>query len=116
MTDKGEWVGLERLRWARYFNVPMADTMPPGFPALTVSVSFPHHLGSSHSYPHQVGRALCAVNVLAPEKLSDVIAALFHISFAERKPIDKPNDFLPVIAGVLGEKGAKDVAEKVGRM
>lgn len=53
------------------------------------------------------------MNVLAPEKLSDVIAALYHVSFAERKPIDKPNDFLPVIAGILGEKGAKEIGEKV---
>ena len=36
--DKGEWVGKERLRWAKLFNVPMAETPPPGFPANTIKV------------------------------------------------------------------------------
>ena len=36
--DKGEWVGNERLRWAKLFNVPMAESIPPGFPANTIKV------------------------------------------------------------------------------
>ena len=36
--DKGKWVGKERLRWAKSFNVPMAENLPPGFPANTIKV------------------------------------------------------------------------------
>jgi len=38
-TDKAEWVGKERLRWAKLFDVPMAKEMPPGFPPNTIQVS-----------------------------------------------------------------------------
>ena len=37
--DKGEYFFHERLRYARLFKVPMAEEMPPGFPALSLSVS-----------------------------------------------------------------------------
>lgn len=40
--DKGEWVGKERLRWAKSFDVPMAESIPPGFPANTIKVRVQH--------------------------------------------------------------------------
>lgn len=39
--DKGEWVKKERLRWAKLFDIPMAESLPPGFPANTIKVGVP---------------------------------------------------------------------------
>ena len=38
IIDKGEWIDSERLRWATLFHVPMAKSLPPGFPANTIKV------------------------------------------------------------------------------
>lgn len=37
ITDKDKWIMKERVRWARYFNVPIVDETPPNFPPLTLS-------------------------------------------------------------------------------
>ena len=39
-TDKGEWIGIERIRWAKYCNIPLAEKVPDGFPPNTLQVSF----------------------------------------------------------------------------
>jgi len=39
IPDKDKWIGTERLRWARLFDVPMTEKMPDGFPPNTISVS-----------------------------------------------------------------------------
>ena len=36
--DKGKWMNKDRLRWAAIFNVPMAETLPEGFPVATLAV------------------------------------------------------------------------------
>ena len=51
ITDKGEWIGKERLRWAKLFNIPMAESIPPGFPANTIKVRISQHLPRSSSSP-----------------------------------------------------------------
>ncbi|KKY36538.1 putative 2-hydroxychromene-2-carboxylate isomerase [Diaporthe ampelina] len=35
---KDKWINNERLRWARYFNVPIVTDVPDGFPANTLHV------------------------------------------------------------------------------
>ena len=44
VLEKGEWSGKERLRWAKSFGVPMAESLPPGFPANTIKVRKPWKL------------------------------------------------------------------------
>jgi len=38
IKNKDKWINIERLRWARLFNVPMHEQMPEGFPPLTLGV------------------------------------------------------------------------------
>ena len=46
------------------------------------------------------------MSLVAPEKLGDVIAALYHAFFVDLKPISKPEDFLPIVETVLGKEMA----------
>ena len=41
--DKDIWIARERIRWARLFNIPMAEEMPEGFPQNTLFVSMKAH-------------------------------------------------------------------------
>ena len=56
LPDKSQWIDLERLRWAREFNVPMAETFPKGFPPVTLGVLFPF-LDDEESALTQLGNA-----------------------------------------------------------
>lgn len=52
--DKGEWIGKERLRWAKLFSIPMAEETPPGFPRNTIQVSI---IGATGADSNQVHRS-----------------------------------------------------------
>lgn len=75
----------------------MSRKMPSGFPANTL----------------QAQRVLAALSLVAPEKLADVIAALWHMSFVEGKQIHKAEHVEPMVASLIGETLTKDVLDKV---
>lgn len=58
-------------------------------------------------------RALCALTLIAPEKLPETLDAVYKAFWVERKTIQKPATLTPILEEVLGEKLAKDVMEKV---
>ncbi|KAK5009213.1 hypothetical protein LTR16_005486, partial [Cryomyces antarcticus] len=79
IKNKDKWIDIERLRWASSFRIPMAATMPDGFPPLTLSCQ----------------RALCALLLAVPEaqaqeKLTAAFDALYHAFWVERRPIQTP--------------------------
>ncbi|MCJ1247450.1 hypothetical protein MMC30_004664 [Trapelia coarctata] len=94
-TDKDKWIDLERRRWASQFNIPVANKMPDGFPVATLAPQ----------------RFVAAVSLVAPEKIEDVIAALYHAFFVELRPISKPDDFMPIVEPVLGKETAAKALE-----
>ncbi|KAK5124074.1 hypothetical protein LTR85_002271 [Meristemomyces frigidus] len=98
IKNKAEWIGLERSRWAKRFNIPMADKNPEPFPQLTLHTM----------------RAMCAVALLCPDKMDDCFSALYEAFWIQRQSISKPEVFGPVYAKVLGEEQAKQVLEKAG--
>ena len=87
----------EQNRWAKLYDVPKAETLPPGFPYNTVYIQ----------------RALVAVSLIKPEKLEEVTAKLYRMHFAELQHVHKPEVFGKVFAEILGEATAKAVMEKV---
>ncbi|KAL2006988.1 hypothetical protein VTN00DRAFT_8426 [Thermoascus crustaceus] len=94
IKNKDKWTDLERLRWARRFSVPMTERMPEGFPPLTLGVQ----------------RALCAISLLSPHKLTSAIDALYHSFWVDANTaIGKPEGFMPVLERVLGKEGAEEV-------
>lgn len=96
VKNKGEWIVKERLRWAKLFDVPMAESIPPGFPANTIKAQ----------------RVLTAVVLLHPERLADTIAAVFHASFVEHKEVHKPENLIPILEKTFGEEQAKEILTK----
>ncbi|PWY86103.1 2-hydroxychromene-2-carboxylate isomerase [Aspergillus heteromorphus CBS 117.55] len=96
IKNKDRWINRERLRWARYFSVPIVETTPEGFPPRTLSTQ----------------RALCAVEQKFPDKLAPAIAALYQLFWVEGNPnIAQPECFGPVLEKVLGKDEAQVVLE-----
>ncbi|KAI9877500.1 MAG: hypothetical protein M1830_003761 [Pleopsidium flavum] len=96
IKNKDKWINIERLRWARQFNVPMTEEMPEGFPPSTLGIQ----------------RVLCALVLMAPDKILETLSALYQAFWVDRKAIQKPAHLLPVLERVLGEKMAKEVMER----
>ena len=96
--DKDVWIGKERLRWARYFSVPMIESTPEGFPPLTLATE----------------RALCAVSVKSPGKLIPTIEALYHSFWVQgNAKIGQVEGFTPVLESVLGKDGTQEILQAV---
>ena len=97
IKNKSEWIGKERLRWARSFNIPIANEMPPGFPNNTI----------------QVQRALTAMSLMRPESLVSTIAAVYHESFVERRDVHTLESLRPIFNRLIGESDSEEVLAKV---
>ncbi|KAJ5373902.1 hypothetical protein N7517_005908 [Penicillium concentricum] len=94
VKNKKAYLGQQRVRWAKYFSVPIVEGFPKGFPFRTLTVQ----------------RALCAISQKAPGKLATVIGALFHAVWVEgNTAIGEPDDFAPVIESVLGKQETLDI-------
>jgi 2-hydroxychromene-2-carboxylate isomerase len=86
------------VRWAKYFSVPIIEGFPKGFPIRTLPVQ----------------RALCAISQRTPEKLADVIGALFHSFWAEgNTTVGSPEGFAPLVESVLGKQETEEVIAAV---
>ncbi|KAF7718034.1 Uncharacterized protein PECH_002366 [Penicillium ucsense] len=98
VKNKNKWINNERNRWAKRFSVPICATPPPGFPQSTVTVQ----------------RALSVVAHKTPEKLPAAIEALYHSFWVQsNSEIGKVEGFKPVLEGVLGEQGTREVLEAI---
>lgn len=94
VKNKDKWINIERLRWARRFSVPMVERTPEGFPPLTLGVQ----------------RALCAISLRSPTKLTDAVDALYRSFWVDSNTaIGNPEGFMPVLEKVLGKEGADEV-------
>ncbi|KAL3465539.1 thioredoxin-like protein [Aspergillus heterothallicus] len=96
VKNKGKWINVERLRWARYFSVPIAEKTPEGFPQLTLAVQ----------------RALTAISQRAPDQLAPVTEAIWKEFWVEGDgKATQPEGFIPVIEKILGEVETKAAIE-----
>lgn len=97
-SDKKDYLGQQRVRWAKYFSVPIIEGFPKGFPFRTLPVQ----------------RALCAISQQAPEKLAPVIGAIFHAVWVEgNTAVGEPDGFVPVIESVLGKQETQEIMSAV---
>lgn len=100
-SDKKDYLGQERVRWAKYFSVPIIEGFPKGFPFRTVPVQ----------------RALCVISQKAPEKLAPVIGALFHAVWVEgNTTMGEPDGFVPVLESELGKQETLEVMSAVSSL
>ncbi len=102
------------MLWARKFNIPMAEKYPEGFPTTTAKVC-PFLVKTVSSDPwSQVQRALCAVTLLCPDRLSDALAALYDAFWVQGKAIHTSDVFQPVLERALGADLAREITQLVG--
>lgn len=55
---------------------------------------------------NKLQRALCAVQLSHPEKLTSAFDACYAAMWVDRKPVQKPEVFTEVLASVLGSADA----------
>lgn len=99
IKNKDKWIGKERVRWAKQFNIPFAEKNPEPFPQLTLGAM----------------RALCAVALMYPNDqaiLSNCFAALYQAFWVERQTISQPEVYGKVFENVFGEQKGKEVMAK----
>ncbi|KAL2857168.1 thioredoxin-like protein [Aspergillus pseudoustus] len=96
IKNKDKWINVERLRWARYFSVPMAEKTPEGFPQLTLGVQ----------------RALTAISQKAPDQLAPVTEAIWKEFWVKGDgKASQPEGFIPILEKILGEAETKAIVE-----
>ena len=49
-----------------------------------------------------------------PERLADILAAIFHASFAEQKEVHTPESFKTIFEKIFGEAETNEILKKVG--
>ncbi|KAL9101761.1 MAG: hypothetical protein Q9163_003008 [Psora crenata] len=96
IKNKNAWIGNERLRYAKLFDIPMAEALPSGFPQNTVHAQ----------------RALVAVSLIRPRQLGDAIAALYEASFARSQDIHRLDDIKPILMQIFGGTVTRDIVDK----
>ncbi|KAL2808599.1 thioredoxin-like protein [Aspergillus granulosus] len=96
IKNKSKWINVERLRWARYFSVPIAEKAPEGFPQLTLGVQ----------------RALTAISQKAPDQLAPATEAIWNEFWVKGNgKATQPEGFIPILENVLGKAEAKAIVE-----
>lgn len=100
IKNKNKWIDMERVRWAKVFNIPMTPDLPANFPPQTLHVErvlAALELSPSPS-PSSSSSAL----------LADALDALFLCFWVEgNADIGKPETFGPVLEKALGEEVAQ---------
>ncbi|KAL4787373.1 thioredoxin-like protein [Aspergillus varians] len=96
IKNKDKWINLERVRWARYFSIPISETAPEGFPPLTLAVQ----------------RALTAISQQTPDKLPSVTEAVWEEFWVKANgKATQPEVFAPMLERFLGASETKAVLE-----
>jgi 2-hydroxychromene-2-carboxylate isomerase len=100
IRNKGKWINVERLRWARQFHIPMSQDFPAGFPKPTLHLQ----------------RFLTALHMTRPELLTKALDTLYAALWTEPNEADLPDPkvFGPVLAEVLGADVVKESLDKMG--
>ncbi|KAL4913446.1 thioredoxin-like protein [Aspergillus aurantiobrunneus] len=96
IKNKDKWINQERIRWARYFSVPISETSPDGFPPLTLAVQ----------------RALTAISQRVPNELVPVTKAVWEGFWVKGdSKATQPEGFVPILERVLGASETKAILE-----
>lgn len=95
ITNKKDWINLERTRWAQSLKIPISETVPQSFPQSTVAAM----------------RTLCYIQeTYSAEKLTSALDALFEAFWVQGKsPIASEEILSEVLGPVFG--GAEEVGK-----
>ncbi|KIW99605.1 uncharacterized protein Z518_11018 [Rhinocladiella mackenziei CBS 650.93] len=96
--NKINWMVTDITRSAREFNIPWTQGWPMNYPAMATTV--------------KVQRVLVACSHECPERYPDVIGALFHAFWVEKKGVQLPEIYEPIITDILGKEISSRIVEQ----
>ncbi|KAF1953979.1 HCCA isomerase/glutathione S-transferase kappa [Byssothecium circinans] len=97
IKNKDKWINKERLRWAKYFNVPISSTSPPNFPINTLHLQ----------------RVLAALSISHPQSLESALSLFWQNFWVHWNEPTKPENLLAMVSTIFGsEEEAKKVLER----
>ncbi|KAK5044930.1 hypothetical protein LTR84_010302 [Exophiala bonariae] len=85
-------------RSANIFNLPWASGWPDNYPFKATTL--------------KVQRVLTAIEIDHPNHYPEVISALYHAFWVEKKGVQLPEVHYPIIACILGEESATKILER----
>ena len=109
IRNKGKWIDVERLRWARQFGIPMSQKFPDGFPKPTLHLQ--RFLVALWMSERDAG-----VDGTGQETLTKALDALYESLWTDpcESNLVDPKVFANVLTPVLGEDVVKKHVEKMG--
>ncbi|KAF9692482.1 hypothetical protein EKO04_009484 [Ascochyta lentis] len=94
IKNKDKWINTERKRWATYFNIPISQDAPPGFPINTLPIQ----------------RALTSLSISHPQSLASAISLFYENMWVQWGEPTKAENLLAILRTVVG---SDEVARKV---
>lgn len=86
-------------RWSRDFNIPWTPGWPENYPFKATTL--------------KVQRVLTACSLECPERYPNLLAALYHAFWVDKKGVQLPGVYEPIVMSVLGREVAGRVVERV---
>jgi 2-hydroxychromene-2-carboxylate isomerase len=99
LADKVNYMTSDITRWSRDFNIPWTSEWPENYPFKATTL--------------KVQRVLTACSLECPERYPDLLAALYRAFWVDKKGVQLPGVYEPIVVSVLGEEAASSVIERV---
>ncbi|KAF1929652.1 HCCA isomerase/glutathione S-transferase kappa [Didymella exigua CBS 183.55] len=97
IKNKDKWINLERIRWAKYFNIPISKGSPPGFPINTLPIQ----------------RALASLSISHPQSVESAISLFYENTWVQWSEPLKPENLQAILRTVVGsDEEANKIIEK----
>jgi 2-hydroxychromene-2-carboxylate isomerase len=97
LKDKDKWINAERIRWSKYFNIPISQDAPPGFPLNTLPIQ----------------RTLCSLSLSHPQSLPQAISLFWENFWVHFNDPMKPENLHAIVRTAVGsDEEAKKVIER----
>ena len=114
-SDKEAYFDRDIARWAHQMDIPWKPGRPDGFPATRTSDVATHFSTNMREKltRAQVQRAVTACTIACSDKVGEIYDALFHAFWFEKKGVQLPEVYEPILKSVLGNELAEHVIEMV---
>ncbi|KAK5327792.1 hypothetical protein LTR93_003178 [Exophiala xenobiotica] len=98
LADKVNYMTSDITRWSRDFNIPWTSKWPENYPFKATTL--------------KVQRVLMACSLECPERYPNLLAALYRAFWVDKKGVQLPGVYEPIVVSVLGQEVASRVIER----
>ncbi|KAK5194746.1 hypothetical protein LTR99_003248 [Exophiala xenobiotica] len=96
--NKVNYMTSDITRWSRDFNIPWTSKWPENYPFKATTL--------------KVQRVLMACSLECPERYPNLLAALYRAFWVDKKGVQLPGVYEPIVVSVLGQEVASRVIER----